>query len=405
MTFKFLHAADLHLDSPFIALGRVDEELARTLRDASLNALDNIVKLAVKERANFVLFAGDIYDGSRRGVRAQSRFLYALRELEKHKIQAFIVYGNHDPVNEGWSAIAKFPANTHVFSAEGPETIEIDGCGQRVTVTGMSFPTRHVTVNLSRRFDVPNGEGFHIALLHTALDDPERGKNYSPSWTADLKRSGFDYWALGHIHTRTEPGSHPYIVYPGNPIGRGFGANERGEKGVYLVEVAGDQVEITFKVTGNTAFFELKVDASGCNCIADIQDAILSTVPDSELDGVVETIACRVRIQGRTSVYDDLKRAETLQQLPEALVDSVNSRRRVFWTDIRDETLPELDLDAYAESESFLGVLIREATSERSDLAAALAEARNEDFSDIDSDTMKDIQRRALERAAHLINL
>lgn len=405
MTFKFIHAADLHLDSPFTSLGRVDEELAQTLRDASLKALDNIVKLAVRERVDFVLFAGDLYDGARRGVRAQSRFLHALRDLEKHEIQAFIVYGNHDPVDEGWSAIAQFPSNTHVFSADNPETVELAGCGQRVTVTGMSFPTRHVTQNLSRLFKVPNGEGFHIALLHTALDDPERGKNYSPSWTTDLKRSGFDYWALGHIHTRTEPGTHPYIVYPGNPIGRGFGANERGQKGVYLVEVARDQVEVTFKVTGNTVFLELNVDASACNCIADIQDAILSTLAEAELDEVVESIACRVRIQGRTSVYDDLKRADTLQQLPVTLADSVNSRRRVYWADIRDETLPELDLDAYAESESFLGVLIREARGGGTEIDAALDWAKNEDFGDIDSDTMKIIQRRALERAAHLINL
>jgi len=403
MTFKYIHTADLHLDSPFISLGKVDHELANVLRDASLDALDNIVELAITEQVNFVLFAGDIYDGARRGVRAQFRFLKGLRKLDEHGIRALVIHGNHDPISEGWSAISEFPANTHFFSANHPETLDFDFGDDHVTVTGMSFPTRHVTESLSRRFKVPAARGFHIAMLHTALDDSERGANYSPTWSTQLKASGFDYWALGHIHTRTEPGEHPFIVYPGNPIGRGFGANERGQKGVYLVTVKDGQADVDFRVTGNAVFLELTVDASDFANISDLQDQVVNRLAQVALESIVEYVACRVVIDGRTSLYDALKRPDLNDDFLEALAD-ITLRRdvQIFWTSLLDQTLPLLDLTTVAD-DSFLGVMVRQSNEGKTDIQKALAQVK-EDFSGLDAQTLEEIKRRALERAAHLIN-
>lgn len=403
MTFKFIHTADLHLDSPFRSLGKVDQGLADVLRDASLDALDNIVELAIREQVRFVLFAGDIYDGARRGVRAQFRFLNGLRRLDEHGIHSLIIYGNHDPVDEGWSAISEFPATTHIFSANDPETLLFHFAGEHVTVTGMSFPTRHVTENLSKRFKVPGTRGFHIAMLHTALDDAERGGNYSPTSSSQLKASGFDYWALGHIHTRTDPGEHPFIVYPGNPIGRGFGASESGEKGVYLISVEDGEASVDFRVTGNAVFLELPVDASSCENISDLHDRVNDAFEKLSFDDLVQHVAFRVVLEGRTSLYDDLKRPDLNDEFLRALSDTTfRADFNVFWTSLVDQTLPILDLTG-VDPNSFLGVMIQQLRDGKTDIEEALATV-NEDFRDLDSQTRDDIKQRALERAAHLIN-
>lgn len=107
-TFRFVHAADLHLDTPFEGIGRVAPQIAEALRDASLNAWDALVRLTIDRDAAFLLLAGDIYDGAERGVRAQLRFVRGLERLAEHRIQTFIVHGNHDPL-DGWSAIRKWP--------------------------------------------------------------------------------------------------------------------------------------------------------------------------------------------------------------------------------------------------------------------------------------------------------
>src|SRR5689334_11588636 len=117
MAFRFLHTADLHLDTPFEGIGRISTELQQRLRDASLDALDNLTAAAIQHHCDFVLFAGDTYDGIIRGARAQSRLLRSLRKLDEHGIRSFLIYGNHDPIGEGWSALrdSDFPKSVTIF--------------------------------------------------------------------------------------------------------------------------------------------------------------------------------------------------------------------------------------------------------------------------------------------------
>src|SRR4051812_18096121 len=103
--FQFLHAADLHLDTPFSGVHRVDARLAATLRDATTQAFENLVAAALERSVAFVVIAGDVYDGAERGVRAQLAFRDGLDRLARAGIQSFVVHGNHDPVEEGWSAV------------------------------------------------------------------------------------------------------------------------------------------------------------------------------------------------------------------------------------------------------------------------------------------------------------
>src|SRR5262245_51374847 len=123
--FRFVHAADLHLDTPFEGLARTSPEVGAALRDASLQAFDALVELTLREDAAFLVIAGDVYDGAERGVRAQLRFLGGLRRLSEAGVQVLVTHGNHDPL-DGWSAIREWPAGVHVFSPEVVEQVPVE---------------------------------------------------------------------------------------------------------------------------------------------------------------------------------------------------------------------------------------------------------------------------------------
>src|SRR4051812_28785719 len=166
MPFSFLHAADLHLDTPFASVGGFPADVATTLREASLRAWDALVDAAIEREVAFVLLAGDIYDGAERGIRAQRAFLDGVTRLADQGIRTFLVHGNHDPVGQGWTAIDGFPELVHQFASSKAESIELQAGGERVVVHGMSYATSAMAENLSLRFPRATGGGFHIGLLH-----------------------------------------------------------------------------------------------------------------------------------------------------------------------------------------------------------------------------------------------
>src|SRR5947207_1400019 len=152
LKFRFVHAADLHLDTPFAAIGRVAPEIAGRLRDASLEAFDALVGMAIEREAAFVVFAGDIYDAADRGVRAQLRFLRGVERLADRGIPVFVAHGNHDPL-DGWSAIRRAPANLTVFGGDAVESHSVVRDGELLAqVYGISYPHRDVSENLALRF-------------------------------------------------------------------------------------------------------------------------------------------------------------------------------------------------------------------------------------------------------------
>src|SRR4051794_940456 len=146
--FRFVHAADLHLDTPFEGLGRTSPEVAAALRDASLAAFDALVDLALREQAAFLVIAGDVYDGAERGVRAQLRFLRGLERLSGAGVEVLVAHGNHDPL-DGWSAIRAWPAGVHVFGCNVVESVAVEREGAVLaTVHGISYARRDPGENL-----------------------------------------------------------------------------------------------------------------------------------------------------------------------------------------------------------------------------------------------------------------
>jgi DNA repair exonuclease SbcCD nuclease subunit len=272
-SFRFVHAADLHLDTPFEGVGRVDLAVRDALRDASLDAWDDLVQLTIARDAAFLVLAGDIYDGPQRGVRAQLRFLRGLERLAERGIQTFIAHGNHDPL-DGWSAIRVWPPGVTVFGSGGAWTMPVARDGVRLaTVYGTSYERPDVSDNLARLFQRESARGVHVAVLHCNVGGVQEHAPYSPCTLDDLRAAGMDYWALGHIHKRQVLSEHdPWVVYPGNLQGRGTKTSELGAKGAMVVDVVDDRISrATFEPVDRIRFIVCPVDVSACRDIGEVR--------------------------------------------------------------------------------------------------------------------------------------
>jgi exonuclease SbcD len=353
--FRFIHAADLHLDTPFAALGRVAPEIAGRLRDASIEAFDALVRMAVEREAAFVIFAGDIYDSADRGVRAQLRFLRGVERLGEHGIPVFVAHGNHDPM-DGWSAVRRLPENLVVFGAEAVETHTI-GVGDEpwAYVYGISYPQRDVTENLALRFERRDAPGLHIGVLHANVGNQPEYAAYSPCTVADLAAAGMDYWALGHIHQyqRLSEG-RPWIVYPGSL--QAVKSSEIGPRGGVIVEVSADSVQsVEFVALDRVRFARVEVDIGSEPDLGSLQKTILARSVSDTTD-----LLLTVTLTGRGPLHRDLRRPGTLDDLLRDVRDELGIASPFVWVDrIADRTGAELDREAIARRGDFSSELIR----------------------------------------------
>jgi exonuclease SbcD len=327
-SFRFIHAADLHLDTPFTGVGKVNAALQQKLQDASLAAFDNLIGAAVRHGVDFVLLAGDIYDGAERGVRAQARFVEGLRQLNRNGIQCFFIHGNHDPVSEGWSALRPedLPASAVLFDqSDAVRVVPAVRDGEILAVVhGISFRSRTEARNLSLLFPENRCDGqFHIGLLHCNVGGQAGHDNYAPCTLEDLCSRAIDYWALGHIHERMVLRSaDPLVLYPGNLQARRF--DECGPKGATLVHVNDrSRVEMEMLPLDEVRFAQLNIDVSGCKSL----DAVLAACATSIAQALAQVrprlLVTRLRLRGQTAAHHDLLKADVQGQLVPALRDQL----------------------------------------------------------------------------------
>ncbi|MGA8297249.1 MAG: DNA repair exonuclease [Acidimicrobiales bacterium] len=393
-SFRFVHAADLHLDTPFSELHELVPHVADELREASLAAFDEIVDLALERECAFVLFAGDIYDGAERGVRAQAHFRAGLELLSSEGISSFVVHGNHDPVETGWSAVSTWPERTTVFSSREVECIPVlRGDDVVATVQGISYASRQVTENLALRFIRPQGPGVHIGLLHCNVGSEAGHGNYCPCTVADLKSTRLDYWALGHIHAReivaegSGPGD-PWIVYPGNTQARSLKRSERAAKGALVVQVTEGVIESPeFVPCDRVRFQQIRCPIDD---IEDLSTLIenLASAADGELanaDG--RSLVLRARLTGHGPLHSDFARPGYLDGLRQALRDRTEtSRPFLWWDDVEDRTLSPLSREEIRRRGDFASDLL------------AVADARS-----VDQTALRDLADRLLQNVPGIV--
>ena len=260
MPIRFVHAADLHLDSPFTGLkATAPETVAHRLYNATFDAYENIIDLCIAEEVDALLVAGDVYDGADRSLRAQLRFIEGLKKLDAEGIRSFVCHGNHDPL-EGWQARLDYPPSCHRFGPEWEAAPVFEDAPERAVVHGISYPKREVNENLALRLGKVDPGPFSIGLVHANVNNDTGHAAYAPCSLDDLAQSGVGYWALGHVHARQVLNEgEPTVVYPGNPQGRH--PNETGARGLYLVEVDdGGKVSLEFRAMDVVRWESLLVD-------------------------------------------------------------------------------------------------------------------------------------------------
>lgn len=373
MDFCFYHAADLHLDTPFTGLSKQSPELAAWLRDASLQAFDQLIERVLEDQAAFLLLAGDVYDGKERGLRAQLRVLKGLTRLAEAGIPTFMVAGNHDPL-EGWGAIQAWPEGVHVFGHRRPERLPVHRAGQLIAeVQGQSFAKKATTDNLAAGFSRGEHPVLQVALLHANLGGVSEHDNYAPCSMEDLARSGHHYWALGHVHARQSfQLPQGWAAYPGNLQGRSPKPSERGAKGALRVSVRqGQLLEPAFVPLDCVRFEELSLDLAPFADLGQVQQAALEAGRALLAEQAGRSLLLRLRLEGASDVHQDLMREGSAEGLLAALRDASEGEAPwLWWRDLKVDSQGAWDPEALRESPDVPGELWRLCESLEADPAA-----------------------------------
>ncbi len=301
--FKFLHAADIHLDSPLRGLDKYEGASVDALRGATRRAFTNLVNLAIQERVDFVILAGDIYDGDWRDYNTGLFFVNELRRLDKAGIPVVLLSGNHDAESRITGHLT-LPENTrpHLFPTAKSDTVRFDHL--RVALHGQGYANQAETRNIASKYPSPIPGYFNIGVLHTALEGREGHKPYAPCTFAELVAFGYDYWALGHVHKRESVNGSAQIrvEYPGNIQGRDVG--ETGPKGCLLVKVDGRNVaRPEFRALDVFRWEEVAVDAINSTTLDDAIEAAVKEVADASAQADGRTLAVRVKVSCNESIH------------------------------------------------------------------------------------------------------
>ena len=299
---KFIHAADIHLDSPLVGLQLYDGAPVEEIRGATRRALQNLVELASAEQVEFILIAGDLYDGDWKDYNTGLFLSSQMSRLHDEGIRVFIISGNHDAASQITKHL-KMPENVKFLSVRSPETVLIENLD--LAIHGQGYPTRAVTEDMAGAYPPASPHHFNIGLLHTSLDGREGHESYAPTNVAGLISKGYEYWALGHVHAREIVCENPRIIFPGNIQGRHI--REIGPKGCMLVEAEdGHPVRVEHRELDVMRWAVAAVDAGKAVRGEDVIEAASKTLTRTMKENKDMPLAVRVEVVGTTKAHREL---------------------------------------------------------------------------------------------------
>lgn len=311
--FKFIHTADIHLDSPLKGLETHEDAPVEEIRGATRRAFDNLIDLAIEEEVDFVLIAGDLYDGDWKDYNTGLFFTGRMGKLDKAGIKVFIVSGNHDAASQITRAMP-LPENVTLFPHKKPTSVIIENLG--LVIHAQSYSSRAVTENLAVQYPQQDSNYFNIGLLHTSLTGREGHEDYAPCTLDEMKSKGYDYWALGHVHKREIVSEDPWIVFPGNIQGRHI--KESGIKGATLVTVDDDHriSELTHRELDVLRWAICQVDVTACETTDTIYAAVRQAFEQELNQAENKTLALRLHLVGSCPLHAELH-ARSIQWIEE----------------------------------------------------------------------------------------
>ena len=305
--FRFIHAADPHLDSPLQGLEFREGAPVDLLRGATRRAFENLIQLALTEQVDFLLLAGDVYDGDWKDYGTGLFFHRQMVRLRERGIPVYLITGNHDAASVV-SRKLKLPDNVHVFSTRTAESMEVPDLP--AVIHGRGFPHRAVPENLAVDYPAAIPAKFNLGLLHTSLTGKPGHDTYAPCSEADLRDKGYAYWALGHIHEPEIVSRDPWIVFAGTCQGRHI--RETGPRGCRLVAVNGSlEVESAeWRPLDVVRWQQLHIDLAGVEAEAELLRRAGAAMEQAVREAEGRLVAARLLLGGSTPLHGKLHREE-----------------------------------------------------------------------------------------------
>jgi DNA repair protein SbcD/Mre11 len=351
--FRFIHTADIHLDSPLKGLEAHEDAPVNELRGATRRAFDNLIELAIEEEVAFVLIAGDLYDGDWKDYNTGLFFAGRMGRLEKAGIKVFIVSGNHDAASNTTKTMP-LPANVTIFTYKGPESIKVGDID--VVIHGQSYSKKAITDNLAAGYPHYKTGYFNIGLLHTSLTGRENHENYAPCNLDDLVSKGYDYWALGHVHKREVVSEDPIIIFPGNIQARHI--KEIGSKGATLVTVEDGRItDLEMRELDVLQWVICDVDLSGCETTESVYDSVRLAF-EQERDKVdSKVLALRLILTGQCPIHAHLlNRTFQLTDEFRAIAESIGD---IWLEKVKFRTTRKVNLEEFIGEDTPIAGLIK----------------------------------------------
>ena len=357
LAMKFIHAADVHLDSPLRGLEEYAGAPVQRVRLATRHALENIVQLCLNERVDFLVIAGDLFDTACRDFNSALSAAAQMQRLNRANIPVYLILGNHDSRDE-MARQVPWPENVILFDHKRPHTVKHPTLP--VAIHGMSYPKREVTENLVPDYPPPVPDCFNIGVLHTNAGGNPNHDAYAPCSVAELAAKGYDYWALGHVHDFALLHSRPHIAYSG--VSQGRHIKELGPKGCLLVTVEmGEVASVEFRETDVMRWYRETIELEP----DDDDDALIDRTRQT-LRRVIQSAdgrlaAVRLVYEGRCAVHRQLSRDASRQQIVANLRALAGDFGDDVWIErIQFRTRSPLNIEAMRLQQDLVGDLLRE---------------------------------------------
>ena len=361
---RFIHAADLHLDSQLKGLEAYEGAPVDRLRNATRVAFENLIALAIDEQVDFVVIAGDLFDGKwtdqQTGLWTAAKF----RQLERAGIDVYLIRGNHDAAAEVRQRV-QWPPNVHEFPTDAPGTFLHEPTG--IALHGQGFSQRETTIDLAAGYPLAIEGKFNVGLLHTSLTGDPNHDSYAPTREETLVSKGYDYWALGHIHTQRRIRERPFIAYSGCTQGRHI--HESGVKGCFLVTVRNEKAVVQFRELDAIRWQLVEATAPPEGPMSELYDVIRQRLEQARASADGRFVAVRLVVTGQTACHRDLNAPNGHDDAVIQIRDLANSLDQVWVEKIQFQTQPRVDVARLRESPDLLGELLRslQALTEASD--------------------------------------
>lgn len=379
MPFRFVHTADIHLDSPLRSLSLRDPELAALIGDSTRQALVGIVDMCIEEKVDALIIAGDLYDGEQTSMKTARFLATQLARLSQAGIAVYKIRGNHDALSKITRELV-LPDGVKLFG-DRAETVLHAADGLDIAIHGLSFAKPHAPESLLPKYQAPVAGSVNIGIMHTSVGGAPGHDLYAPTSAADLHASGIDYWALGHIHKRSQHAGPKTVIMPGMPQGRDI--NEAGEKTVSLVTVGDDRsISVEERLTSVAQFERVSVDLNGAEDWRTAMERIetaLGLVRDATR---APHLVARLQLSGRTPLAWKLRRDRDLllaeaEQRAEGLGHAWIEKIEIA-TEAPVETASALTADPVSELGELMRLDILPAVATVQDIRQLVDDLRNE---------------------------